>query len=344
MRLNDIRLIQFRCHQDTIFTFPSTGNLLLSGKNGSGKTSILEAIYLLSRCRSFRTNSLREIPTWGTGGFSLNGRFSGGVSNELKFTWKSSKRTLGLDGIDNVPLKEYWGRFPTVLFRMSDRSLAEGSPSHRRKWLDIFISSLDKSYLESLQKAQQTLFQKNALLKQPKPDFHLWNILTDSLTSLSQKISAARKKMIADMSESAMHFYRTLADTSDELSFVENYSCDHTKNAQEMFKKECLYQQSLFGYQLDEWFMALNGKPLRNFGSEGQQRSAAIALKFVEAKFLRDLEPKPLLLMDDILHELDPGRRERFWDVSPDDCPCILACTQPSIIEGNSGWTSRELS
>lgn len=331
--LESLTLIRFRCHQAwSAHDLPQ--RVLIAGPNGSGKTSILEAISLISRCRSFRTHRTGECAAWGSGSFGVGGTVQSPVDPvlRLKFEWSRAGRHLAIGSEQNVPPKDFWGKLPTVLFTNYDRLLVQGSGGSRRSWVDSLVALENPGFLQQSQKAVLLQRQKNALLKKVPVDRSLWQILTRQMRPVCASINHARQAFIHSIRPSLEEEYRALTGSSEEVAFRNNRETERRleKGEDELYTLEERSQNCELGPHREDWEPFLDGKSLRHYGSEGQQKSAALAMRLAEAK--RALQVRPggvCLLLDDILMELDPQRRERFWARCPTEAQWIYSTTDP---------------
>lgn len=329
--LASLHLEQFRCHERLVVDGLKKVNIFL-GNNGQGKSSLLEAIHLLSRCRSYRTAQMKDLVRWKTPGFSIEGIFHGEENiQKLKFCWAGGKRTLGVDGIEKATLHEFWGKCTTVIFKNSDLMLVQESGQVRRAWLDGLIASAEPGYLPVLQRFHNILRQRNALLRQPKPDRNIWEVLTDQLFSVSKGVTHRRKEYTQKLQPFIKDIFQHISLQQDEFTVI--YQSDFEKNRETprdaLWERECRLVASYIGPQRDDWSLLLNEKPLRTFGSEGQQRAASLALRFAEVQLLHETRGMPpILLLDDVLHELDPKRVEAFWAIVSPTSQLFLATTR----------------
>jgi DNA replication and repair protein RecF len=306
----------------------------LVGANGQGKTSLLEALYFLGRLRSFRTAQPREMVQEGTSGFAVTGNFTDENWERLHVVWEDGKRRLEIDGTKQAIFNEYWGKFLVVVFRNEDRMLASGPDSGRRRWADALLASLDPSYLAQLQRAQLLLKERAALLRSPRPDRSVWDVLVSQLDDHTERLTVRREQFVTtSASASITRFYAELTGREEVLNL--NYRPDWPRAAglslDELWERETRQQTVLRGPHRDAWELELDGHPLRTFGSEGQQKGAALALRMVESTSLsQTLGREPTLLFDDVWNDLDEERQERLWDCVGGKAPWILATTSES--------------
>jgi len=303
----------------------------LLGSNGQGKTSILEAIYYLARCRSFRTSQNRDLVLRGKKALAVSGDFTGENFRKLRIEWSSEGRKLSLDHIEKATFREYWGRGLVVVFKNEDRLLVQGAASTRRRWIDSQIASISTVYLQALQRAQLLLRERNALLRQARPDRALWEILVGQVDGLAVLIEAERKNYNAQAFPLAEQIYGELTGQKERLKL--RYEGDFEKSRElgleELWTRERHLRMALRGPHRDDWHLLLDDKSLRAFGSEGQQKSAALSLRMVEVKLLQQsLERSPILLFDDVLNELDVARKKKFWGLMDASLQMFFATTE----------------
>lgn len=340
--LETLRIAHIRCHTTLELGEFQRLNLLI-GPNGKGKTSVLEALYLLARCRSFRTSHLRDVLQWQAPFLRAEATF-GEAPHKLAFAWSApGKRVLTVGNLAETTLHEYWGQCTAVVFQNRDLALVQDRAQARRQWFDGLIASAEPAYLPLVQRLQRVLRERNALLRLPSPDRALFDVLSDQLAALSEEITATRQRYTDQLAPLLCESLHTLTDRREhfEILYDSHYERHREMTRDHLFERERRLGATLTGPQRDDWQLLLEGQPLRAYGSEGQQRSAALALRFAETSLLCAARGHaPLLLLDDILHELDPARRERFWHLIPADAQIFLATTrEPELPPASSPHT-----
>ncbi|MDR1190772.1 MAG: DNA replication and repair protein RecF [Verrucomicrobiales bacterium] len=332
--LTRLHLLDFRCHADFQFAAAAGCNLLL-GANGRGKTSVLEAAYFLARGKSFRTHQTRELIRWGAAGFGIGGAFAGGDCQRLKVEWSEERRNLAVDGAENLSFREFWGRAPAVIFQNSDRQIVTGGGQSRRQWADGLLASIHGGYLAAIQRAQLLLKQKNALLRQERPDQALWSALTEQLADLSREVHRQRVAFTETAAPLLQQFYRDLTGHAETLTIAHAPKIPRCLDwsRDELWRRERERGLALLGPHRDDWTLTLFDRPLRDFGSEGQVKSAALALRILEARLIHENTAAwPLLLIDDALTDLDADRQRNFWHHLPADAQILHATTRPAAV------------
>ncbi|MEM9443797.1 MAG: DNA replication and repair protein RecF [Verrucomicrobiota bacterium] len=325
--LKDIYLENFRCHQELLVEGFSATNLI-TGPNGSGKTTLLEAIYFLARCKSFRTGVNKDLIAKGQQYFAIRGDFDSKSTHRQKVVWSSSGRELSIDKDENVRFNRYWGASLVVVIANQDKRLVDGPAQKRRSWADSLMATLDQDYLHILQDARALLKQKSALLKHNKMDRSLWEIYTDKLTEITTKIATGREQLTQRMSPVMEGFYSELTNGKEKLEISYESRAESVLNypKEKLLHKEMQMAQPILGPHRDDWTFKLEGGDIRVFGSEGQQKSTALALKLAEQKLIEVCtQKKPIVLVDDALNELDDARKKRFWEYLPKETQLFYA-------------------
>lgn len=335
--INTVRLINFRNYVDRLLSLaPFT---VIVGANGLGKTNIIEALFMLSTGRSFRTTHDRELIRFGQ-------PFARLVCDPIDLTIVGGERTKKQARIHGKParLLQVLGVHPSVLFTPSSLSLVDGSPSVRRQFIDILLSQVNPTYAHHLLEYQRTLKQRNELLHQiqagmaSSESLSLWD---DLLVQSSLPVLQARKIMVTSMGEPVLQWYNVISpDQSDRLGvqYISSVEKRHTgseskleslfyERLRERRPAEIQAGRTLIGPHRDDFAVSLNGHEIVHFGSRGQMRSAVVALKMFEFQYMTErIDVAPTLLFDDVFSELDPYRRAAVLTIAP-EAQMILTTT-----------------
>jgi DNA replication and repair protein RecF len=332
MTLTRLRLFQFRCHTELVLE-PGPGRNGLLGANGAGKTSVLEALYYAARLRSFRTHQVRDLVQWNKDALRVEVTYRTSTEHTLAVTWQKGVRSTEINGQTISKPRDYWGRLPLVLFAPQDRELITGSGKERRAWIDALAAQLDPSFLTVAQDYQRVLLQRNAWLKVPQGDRRTGDILREQLTTYGKQITALR----ADVSErvgvewvSAFHdiFQEAEAPT---WQYQPSFPLDGAPLWSGVEAREKLLQTTLLGPHRDDWKLQYVDHSLNRFGSEGQQRLAALCLRLAEARLIQKLRGFwPVLLIDDVTPALDAKRRAAFEEQLPPEAQQFIAVPEGS--------------
>lgn len=296
---------------------------IIVGPNGIGKTNIIEAVYLLSTARSWRTGRDNEVVRWG----SDLARITAGVLGPHKMTLEMviqrqaslkypQLKIIKINGIKKR-LADILGKMPSVLFSPEELELIGGPPMLRRRFLDILLCQIDKKYTLALLDLAKIIRGRNRLLfyiKQGKSKADELNFWDENLITLGSFIIKKRQKIIAVLNCELSKIYQTVSGAGETLEIKyrptvtpENFS----KIIAAQRQREIENTTTLFGPHRDDLIFLLEGKDLTTFGSRGEYRSAVLALKAAELAFLKNESDglKPILLLDDIFSELDKNRR-----------------------------------
>jgi DNA replication and repair protein RecF len=331
----EIRLRNYRNFAALDLTFPEAGAAII-GDNGSGKTNLLESIHYLEIFRSFRGAADDQLVRFGAEAFHVRGTFedlASGRSLEITAAYepRTRRKRVTLDGAEVDRLGDAIGRLGTVIFSPSDVTIVTGSPAERRRYLDIVLSLNVRRYLDVLQRYRQVLRQRNAILRDGRGVAALaaWD---SALVESGAAITVARAEWVSAHADRFAHLYRSI---SGGLEGVVNYDSDvplpdvvahdavaetFAARLERVAERERERGLTLAGPHRDDLSLTMRGAPrdvdLRQFGSGGQVRTAAIALRMIEADTIREARGfHPLLLLDDVFAELDPGRARRILDV-----------------------------
>ena len=358
MRLSAIRLTNFRNFTDQRLDLPAAGVAII-GDNGHGKTNLLEAIYYLEIFRSFRGADDEQLVRFGEDIFRVEGVVERDDRPHQRvaaaFDRKLRKKKVTIDRVEPERLGAAIGRVGTVIFSPSDVAIVSGSPSLRRRFLDIVLSLTEGRYLEDLQRYRQILAQRNALLRAGEAPslVSAWN---DGLVYAGSRIVAARLSWVAERRGAFAAQVRRIAGGGDAtLEYETSLALEASDTAPkaeviaEVFAlelarvadRERRQGASIVGPHRDD--LRIRAAPagrdwidLRVFGSGGQQRTAAVALRIVEGETLRDrLGSEPIILLDDVFAELDIGRSRRIleWVGAEDRAQVILTAPKSSDLD-----------
>jgi DNA replication and repair protein RecF len=330
-------LREFRNFAELELHFPVAGVAII-GDNGSGKTNLLESIYYLEIFRSFRGAPDEQLVRFGEPAFHIRGTFEeveSGATLEITAAYEPRTRTkrVTVDGAEPERLADAVGRVRVVAFSPSDMSLVAGSPAERRRFLDIVLSVNVPGYLDTLQRYRQVLRQRNALLRtQAEPALieawaphflaagaRLMQERAQWITQYAQAF-ARRYERVGDGAKASIEYRPGLrADPAvfARLEQVEQAFCAETERAAARERERGV---TLVGPHRDDIAIladTTDGRvDLREFGSGGQVRTAAIALRMIEAESARGTRgAAPMILLDDVFAELDPGRSRRVLEM-----------------------------
>ena len=314
VHLAHLRLRDFRNYARLDADF-SPGFHLLLGDNAQGKTNILEAVYLMATLRSFRGVGGAQMIRHGQRGYFVGGNVVGQGGHEIKIYWSARERKLALDGQPVKKLADYFGTLRTVVFCTEDLQLVKGAARARRRFLDLLLAQTQPGYLPLLQRYMHTVRARNALLKQRSGDEAALDSFSQELVKLGNEIIRARRELVPKFSPLARLAYRRISNDAEELriEYQPSVKNDFAVELAQSRGRERTYRSTLVGPHRDDLQLLLNEKSAAQFGSEGQKRTLAIALKMAQAEFLAGIHGSPpILLIDDVMGELDVKRRGGF--------------------------------
>lgn len=311
MHLAHLRLRDFRNYA-RLDADLSSGFHLLLGDNAQGKTNILEAIYLLATLRSFRGVGGAQMIRHAAKGYFVGATVVSNASHEIKMYWSVPERKISLDGQPVRRLTDYLGTLRAVVFCTEDLQLVKGTARTRRRFLDLLLAQTQSNYLPLLQRYAQALRSRNSLLKQRAPDPALLDSFSQELVSVGNHLIAARRELLPRISPLARLAYRRISHDAEELrlEYQPSVKADFAVELARSRDRERSYRSTLVGPHRDELALLVNDRPAAQFGSEGQKRTFAIALKMAQAEYVTGiLGAPPVLLIDDVMGELDAKRR-----------------------------------
>lgn len=325
MKINTLELKNFRNYTSQKISFGENLNVLV-GKNAQGKTNVLEAIFFAVIGKSFKVNKEKETIKWGSEVASIKCHISRAyrdVQIELVFN-KSSKKAIKIDGISIKKTGELLGTINGVFFSPQELKLVKESPDERRRFMNIDISQTNKRYFYALNRYEKVLANRNKLLKITK-DF---NVLKDTidiwdkaLVDLAEKIYLERKEFIQKLAPFAEKAHSYISGGQEKLEIKYNsmdfkdkdFKEEMLKSLQKNLEKDFTHGFTSIGVHRDDLDIFLNGVEVKNYGSQGQQRTAALSMKLAELEIIKERTGEyPILLLDDVFSELDSARQKRL--------------------------------
>jgi DNA replication and repair protein RecF len=292
------------------------------GANGQGKTNLLEAIGFLTALRSFRTTENKVLIAHGQKEAAVACRLDHDRLGETEVTIKlrPDAKEVWLHETRITRLSEYVGQFPTVVFSSQDLQLVRGSPALRRRWLDLTLAAMDVVYLRALQAFTRALAERNALLKSGRAAGAELGAFEQTLAPAAAELIALRETGVRCLNTTLQAMYGAISDSAEpammryEPDFAEASAEALLRRLETGRARDAQFRTTLVGPHRDDLAFSVKDKPAKDFASEGQQRSIVLALRLAQAAWFREKSGvHPILLADDVLGELDAGRRRRFW-------------------------------
>ncbi len=287
----------------------------ISGNNGEGKTNLLDAIYYLSMTKSAFATSDRYNFRHGTEEFSIAGtyRMENGLSSRFALAM-SSKGDKKVKRDDKVYQKvsEHVGVLPVVMVSPSDVSMVSESGDERRRFVNAVLSQMDREYMNSMQQYNRLLLQRNKMLKDMDVDRSLLEVIDMRMAALADPVYKARRQFVDDLRPVVAEYYRELSGDSEQVDIQYDSSLDKAPLDQLLassYEKDRILKHTTAGVHRDDFIFTMNGHPIRRYGSQGQQKSFLVSLKFAQYEIMKKKYGfAPVLLLDDVFDKLDMGR------------------------------------
>ncbi|MEJ8555362.1 DNA replication/repair protein RecF [Tepidibacter sp. Z1-5] len=334
MYLKSIKLINYRNYDQLYLDFDKRINLLL-GKNGQGKTNILEAIYLMSIGKSFRTNKDKELIRFNSENTYIGGIFSKRNDDNIieLVIGNNIKKGVKVNKVSIDKIMQLLGNLNVVIFSPEDLKLVKDGPKERRKFIDREISQIIPLYYNYISNYNKILIQRNKLLKSNYLDESLLDIYDEKLSENARYIYLYRrdfikkiellskkihKNLTSDLEELKIEYVNQIqVSGDDDLETLKNKFLKKIRSSRNLDKQ---YRTTKIGPHRDDISIFINSLDVRLYGSQGQQRTASISLKLSEIELIKEETSEyPILLLDDIFSELDQRRQrlliEEFEDI-----------------------------
>lgn len=330
MYIKSIELNNFRNYENIEIDFDQKVNLIL-GNNAQGKTNLLEAIYISSIGKSFRTSKDSDMVNFSHDSCNVKVRaekedFDTAVEITIK---KDSKKSIKKDGKIIKRTSQLLENILIVIFSPEDLKIVKDEPEKRRKFIDRELCQIKPSYYEALTKYKKALLQRNTYLKEEKVDNSILDLWDMQLAAYGSKIIIMRKNFIKKISDisSSIHSSITSGKESLFLEYSPNIDCIQDEKEdiisekeiemffydeiKKSFKNDMRQRTTTKGPHKDDILFYVNGVNMRSFGSQGQQRTCALSLKLAELSIIKEeTGEEAILLLDDVMSELDLNRQE----------------------------------
>lgn len=344
MYLKDINIRNFRNYKNLSVEFIDGINIIY-GNNGQGKTNLLESLYVLGMTKSHRSYIDNNLIKNDEIAFKIKGTLCvDKINTKLEISASESEKKLKINKNDVKKVSDYISTMNIIIFYPDDLSLIKGSPSERRRFLNSEISQLYSEYLTILNDYQKLLKMRNDCLKKNRIDENYFKIITDYLIEKACIIYKMRYKFILKINESVGKIYENLCgienfniiyktsimfDSFEKDSIKKSLNDLYKKN----YEKEIKNKATLFGPHRDELEFLIGNDNIKNFGSQGQQRMAILAIKLAEIAIFRQYKGNtPILLLDDVFSELDRKKRNSLIEYIKNDIQTIITTTDLSNI------------
>lgn len=334
MIVKSLELSHFRNYESLLVDF-DPGTNIFYGDNAQGKTNILEAIYLSATTKSHKGTKDKDMIQFGSDEAHLRTYLEKEcatykVDMHLR---KSKSKGIAIDGIKITKAAQLMGLLHVILFSPEDLSIIKNGPAERRRFMDMELCQLDQPYLHYLNQYNKIVNQRNALLKDIAYNPSLRDTLSiwdTQLVSYGAKIIERRIAFMQQMNEIIYEIHKKLSGDKEELTLVYQPNVGMDDFERQLFvnqERDIRYKMTTVGPHRDDFGFEVSGIDIRKFGSQGQQRTAALSLKLSEIEIVKKVtKNKPVLLLDDVLSELDSNRQNYLLN-SIGDIQTIITCT-----------------
>lgn len=342
MLITSLKLQNFRNYKELNINFNKDINVIY-GDNAQGKTNILEAIFVSSIGKSFRTSKDRELIKMGEDFSKIEVEFSksdrdGSIKIEI-----SDKKNIFVNGVKIKKLSELLGNMHVVIFTPDDINILKNGPAQRRRFLDIFISQLRPNYVYCLNLYLKALEQRNNYLKQIKfenksEDFlDIWD---EKIADYAEKVFKYRFEFIEKIKNKIKSVHSNITENNEDINmeYVTDFISkeDFLNKLKNSRKLDIMKGYSTKGIHRDDFNIYINNNLVNIYGSQGQHRTAVLSLKMSELKVIYDeIGENPILLLDDFMSELDEKRRTNFLS-NIKDTQVLVTCTDKFMLEKNN--------
>ena len=306
--VQDFRNIAFQ----ELFFSPNVN--CISGNNGEGKTNLLDAIHYLSMTKSAFPAADRYLWRHGTDGFTIGGTclMENGLESRFSIRSTAGEKKVVRDEKPYGRISEHIGVLPVVMVSPGDISLVSESGEERRRLSNAVLSQMNPAYLAAAQAYNRFLTQRNKVLKEGTPDEELLAVLDERMAPHAALIHTERARMVQELNPAVENYYRLISGGSESVSISYRSDLDGgslTDILSAARQRDYALRYTSAGVQRDDFVFLMDGQPIRRFGSQGQQKSFLVALKFAQYEIMKAAYGfAPTLLLDDVFDKLDFGR------------------------------------
>lgn len=347
MELKSLKLTNYRNYADLALDFSEGINVFL-GENAQGKTNLLESIYVLALARSHRTSSDKDLIRWQEKEATISGRVKKNISETpLSLHFSNKGKRARVNHLEQSKLSQYIGQLNVILFAPEDLELVKGAPSIRRRFIDMEFGQMNPLYLYNTTQYRRILKDRNAYLKRLQlkqtTDTMFLDVLTSQLVDVGAQVLLARQGFLEKLQQAAQPIHATISNQQETLTLKyqsavevnQGIDLETIKSAFESAlmrqrPREIMQGSTLVGPHRDDIQFIVNENDVAVFGSQGQQRTTALAIKLAEIDLMQqETGEYPVLLLDDVLSELDANRQTHLLLAIQDKVQTFI--TAPSL-------------
>lgn len=336
MKIQHLKLLNFRNYEKMELEFSPNYNIIY-GNNGSGKTNLVESIYVLALTKSFRGSDDKVLIMNNKDACRIEGSIWDKYENKYKIIIKDSGKKVKINNTKVDKLSDYISKISVVLFNPDDLRFIKDSPSVRRKAINLEISQINNIYLKNLNMYNKLLKQRNSYLKTTNINANsskeYLDVLTNKLIDYGEKIYLSRKKYIDLLNQRIGSIYSSICDIDDlKLEYVSDYKNFDREKVQIKYKenlnRDIILGKTAFGVHHDDVRFKFKGYNIKDYGSEGQQKNAIIAYKLTELEIFYQVRGNyPILILDDLFSELDRFKINNILNLINKDIQTFITTT-----------------
>lgn len=340
MYIKDINIVNFRNYDKLSLKFEKGINIIY-GNNGQGKTNLLESLYVLALTKSHRSYIDNNLIKNNADCLRISGNiYFNKIKTKLEISMDEKKKKLKVDNNEVKKINEYISKMNIIIFYPDDLELIKNSPNVRRKFLNMELSQLYSNYYVLINEYNKILKLRNDYLKKNHNfDKNYFDIITNYLIDKAIQIYRIRNKFIIKLNDNVKEIYKNLTKLdnfniiyNNSINF-ENYEKDYLKlklenEFKKIYEKEIKYKVTLIGPHRDDLEFYIENKNIKQYGSQGQQRMAVLALKLAEINIFKQYKDSyPILLLDDVFSELDKKKKNSLLEYIKDDIQVLITTT-----------------
>ena len=334
MEITSLKLVNFRNFDNLELNFSKNRNIII-GNNGEGKTNIVEAMFVLSLTKSFRTNDDVNLIKNDNNLYKVEGNVKSTFINNYKVIYQNEEKILKINNNKIKKFSDYISNINVILFSINDLKLIKDTPSTRRKLINLEISELNNNYIKYLNFYNKILKQKNNYLRKTKNsiNYDYLNIIDEQLIDYGIKIMDERKNFIDNVNSKIKDvFYKIGGSIDINIQYKSDYLDISINEIKEIYKKninrDIILGATQFGVHKDAFIFCSNDREFKSFASEGQQKTAVIAYKLAVLEIFKEKNGDyPILMLDDLFSELDIKRIEKIFEFINDDIQTFITTT-----------------
>ena len=307
--ISDFRNIEL---QEIVFS-PNVN--CISGNNGEGKTNLLDAVYYISMTKSAFAPSDRYVIRHGAEESALAGTYSMENGTRCRFAMRvtaKGEKKLKRDDKPYQKISEHIGALPVVMVSPADVSMVSESGEERRRFVNAVLSQMSREYMSAMQQYNRLLMQRNRLLKDMNADRAFLEVIDAKMSSLAVPVYEARRKFVEELKPIVAECYKAVSGDSEQVDISYETELDKASLEQllaQSYERDRILKHTTTGIHRDDFIFTMNGHPIRRYGSQGQQKSFLVSLKFAQYEIMkRNYGFAPILLLDDVFDKLDMGR------------------------------------